>query len=147
MWLVTAVRIDVTQVWATTTARRHVRNVVRTKGFSHPAFHVASLTLQFNVQRLAAGTDLVKTKRTFAFGRTSMNKLQPRKVIEVPFLTGHHETSRDDKRGSPLCRAVVNVTRSVRAIGRSFRLKEARTLRCQQPAPRADHPPGKRSNR
>jgi hypothetical protein len=135
MGLIATIGIEVSQVRASAPARGHCRTVVGTECVSHAAASPTTVTFHFHVESFAAGPDFVEVQQAFAVGfLPSCTKIHPREVIEMPMLAGHHEAGRKYERRSPLCRAIVHVARSVRAIRIDLGFKQPGTDRGQQPA-------------
>ncbi len=95
MVLIAAVGINVSQLRSSATASGHDRAVVRAERLTHPAANATAVALHFHVQRLAAGPDFVEIEQALAVCRALVQKLDPRKIVQMPMFARHHEAGRD----------------------------------------------------
>jgi hypothetical protein len=90
----TAIRLEVPQVRATTSTGRKILLIARTEGVGHAAVAVADLADDQNVCGLTRNP-LPQPQPVAAIRATLMHVLDPGEVIEMPVLTGDDKTCRN----------------------------------------------------
>ena len=140
--MVAACRIVVPQVGAAAQALGQAMAILAPKGLGQAALRLAGFTAGHQVARFARRTIFVEAQqRRGTRSRSTVDILDPGKVVQMPVLARHDKTCWD---GDGLVRTIA-VLVDVAALGaeaaRLGQLEQPAVDGCQQATGRADHPP------